>query len=490
LNETETDENNKAFHIEGYSDLKILDPQINRLTNAQVAQEFLQIGVFATVDDNLMMWDSPSLNWVDAEERIRRQIVLSWKEEATVPKVKEIIELMKILTVASLGDLEKDDVRYAVDLPASKIIVKNQVIDVESGNCEALGPWFYFTSKLPIEYDPAADCPAIKKFFSEIVAKEHVSNLEEVFGYCLLRKHLIHKGIMLVGDGSNGKTVFLNLLQAFLGEDAISDVAFQDMYPGSFYTWQLKGKLANIRDDLPSIGLKDTGTFKQLVGESLLQCHRKHRDTDIQFRNYAKLVFSCNRFPKTEDPSYAFERRWLIIPFPNRFSGERADKTLLSKLTTETELSGLLNLARKALKRLLEQGDFTNSLSPEETGDLIDRLSDPVAAFLDENTEDDPEAIYERDLAYAEYTKFTMTKGFETLPKRQFTISMQGRGYRLMRHRTKEGMIWVYQGLKPLGVPNVLVDRSLLDSIKDPQNCNRDILDDTFDTEEEKQEEP
>lgn len=483
MNETEADENNKD-----YSDLKILDPRFNRLTNAQVALEFLQVGTFATVDDHLMMWDLQNMNWINAEEGIRRQIARSWKEDITVNKIKETIELLKIETVARLGDLKKEGVKYALELPASKIIVKNQIIDVESGNCEALGPWFYFTSKLPITYDPAADCPAIKKFFSEIVAKEHVSNLEEVFGYCLLRKHFIHKGIMLVGDGSNGKTVFLNLLQAFLGEDAISDVAFQDMYPGSFYTWQLKGKLANIRDDLPSAGLKDTGTFKQLVGESLIQCHRKHHDTDIQFRNYAKLVFSCNRFPKTEDPSYAFERRWLIIPFPNRFSGEKADKTLLSKLTTETELSGLLNLARKAAKRLLEQGDFIDSLTPEETGDLIDRLSDPVAAFLDENTEDDPNTFYERDICYDEYTKYTRIKGFETLPKRQFTISMQGRGYIPIRHVTEKGRIWVYQGLKPHGWSNWSLDHSLLALDNKNASCNRDILDDHFSQQEEKEE--
>jgi len=51
----------------------------------------------------------------------------------------------------------------------------------------------------------------------------------------------------------------------------------------------------------------------------------------------------------------------VVVDFPFKFLGAAADKTLLSKLTTEQELSGLLNKTLEGLNRLKQNGDFTYS---------------------------------------------------------------------------------------------------------------------------------
>jgi putative DNA primase/helicase len=43
-----------------------------------------------------------------------------------------------------------------------------------------------------------------------------------------------------------------------------------------------------------------------------------------------------------------------MIDFPNKFEGIQADKQILQKLATESELSGLFNVALQGLKRLLK----------------------------------------------------------------------------------------------------------------------------------------
>ena len=58
------------------------------------------------------------------------------------------------------------------------------------------------------------------------------------------------------------------------------------------------------------------------------------------------------------DNSYAYYRRWVILPFDRIFEGEKEDTDLISKLTTEEELSGLLNLAQKGLTKLIKEGGF------------------------------------------------------------------------------------------------------------------------------------
>jgi hypothetical protein len=42
----------------------------------------------------------------------------------------------------------------------------------------------------------------------------------------------------------------------------------------------------------------------------------------------AKLIFSCNRLPGTQDHGLAYFKRWRIIEFPNTFEGEAADQGL------------------------------------------------------------------------------------------------------------------------------------------------------------------
>ncbi len=111
---------------------------------------------------------------------------------------------------------------------------------------------------------------------------------------------------MLFGSGKNGKSTLLNLLISFLGEGNTSNVSLQELCYGKFSRIRLFGKQANIHDDLPNTKLSQTGNFKMLTGESKTEGEMKFRQDTIRFNNYAKLIFSCNELPKTEDTTYAF----------------------------------------------------------------------------------------------------------------------------------------------------------------------------------------
>ena len=74
---------------------------------------------------------------------------------------------------------------------------------------------------------------------------------------------------------------------------------------------------------------------------------------DYDTRLHAKLFFSANKIPTTHDTSDAFFRRYVIISFPNNFEG-KDEPDLLSKLTTEDELSGIFNVLMATLRRILK----------------------------------------------------------------------------------------------------------------------------------------
>jgi putative DNA primase/helicase len=73
----------------------------------------------------------------------------------------------------------------------------------------------------------------------------------------------------------------------------------------------------------------------------------------FKVRNKAKLWFSANEIPESEDKSDAFYRRWMIFHLDKQYLYGKEDVNLFKKLTTPEELSGLLNIALVGLSRLV-----------------------------------------------------------------------------------------------------------------------------------------
>lgn len=330
-------------------------------------------------------------------------------------RANEVIDFIKASTYTS----RREEPPYLIPLA-------NGVLDLNTLELKPYSPDMMFFNKIPVKYDPTAKCPNIEKFLNEITAsREDVELLLEVIGFCLYREYFISKALMLVGNGSNGKSTFLNLVKAFLGKENVSGRSLQELEENRFAKADLHHKLANIYADLPDKAMFRTGTFKMLTGRDLITAERKFQNS-FTFENYAKLLFSANKVPEAYDDSDAFFRRWIIVVFPNQFVGEKADPHILKKLTTPEELSGLLNLVIPALKRLLEKGQFSHSKTTEEIREDYIRKSSPIAAFVKDCLEIDSEAfIIKKELfnAFAEYCRFrnlpTVSQDtfFKSLPK-------------------------------------------------------------------------
>src|SRR5208283_1235105 len=230
--------------------------------------------------------------------------------------------------------------------------LKNGLLNLEPMEFIPHTPNYYSIAQLPVNYDPQADCLKIKKFISEILYPEDIPTIQEFSGYTLWRDYPAQKALLLAGDGSNGKSTYINLLKALIGISNVSSRGLQELEINRFAKADLFGKLANLYADLPDTALRSVGIFKMLTGGDPITAEHKFRNP-FNFINHAKLIFSTNRIPEvTDDDSTAFFRRWLPITFPQTFSGEKEDRNLLQKLTTEEELSGFLNWALQGLSRL------------------------------------------------------------------------------------------------------------------------------------------
>lgn len=274
--------------------------------------------------------------------------------------------------------------------------------------------------------------------------------LVEIIGYTLLAgEYPLNKAIMLVGEGSNGKSTYLELVRRLLGRENYTSVRLQDLTGESrFSASQLYSKMANIYADLPSTLLKETGQFKIITGQDPVTADRKYRDP-LTFVNYAKLLFSCNELPRVLDMTSAFWSRWIVIDFPNKFPKNEEFKRKLFGEMLPKYASKLLAYSLLAVKHVVNSGKFSFEESEVDYREKWLRETNTVYAFIsdmlklgvlvrDENSRVETSELYEM------YVKYCENEDKTPLDKRQFTIELERLGHR----RVKVKGIYYYKGLK------------------------------------------
>jgi len=278
-----------------------------------------------------------------------------------------------------------------------------------------------FFTKIPITYNPKAVCPNVEQHFKTVLKKESDSKVMfELFGYLLYKEYFIEKGIMFIGDGRNGKGKTIDLMKRFIGVDNCSSVPLQQFETDAFAAGELFNKLANLPGDLDDKALNHTGMFKTLTGRDLIAAPRKYL-TRVKFVNFAKMVFACNKLPRTKDTSTAFWNRWVLFEFPYTFLSEEEinnmrpeerirtrlrNPEIIQELSKPEELSGLLNRALDGLQDLLNHKDFSHSQGIKEIKDLWVRKSDSFLAFCLDNLEEANEVRIEKKVLRKEYGKY------------------------------------------------------------------------------------
>ena len=129
-------------------------------------------------------------------------------------------------------------------------------------------------------------------------------------------------------------------------------------------------------------------------------------------QNIAKLIFSANKIPDSDDSSHAYYKRWLILAFEKSLTERTKDTNLIHKLTSPDELSGLLNLAIIGLRQLEKEGGFRD-IPVEEVKKDYERKSNTIMAFLADMCRIDlaaPDLITPSGELYDEYTVYSQRK--------------------------------------------------------------------------------
>jgi putative DNA primase/helicase len=105
----------------------------------------------------------------------------------------------------------------------------------------------------------------------------------------------------------------------------------------------------------------------------------------LKFVNFAKLIFSANQIPVTPDETDAFFSRLIIINFPNQLLVDKADPSLVEKLTTNGQRAiWLIGGDTEKTSQSIKKGYLcTRGYYRAKKYDKYVQSSDPIRAFVE-----------------------------------------------------------------------------------------------------------
>lgn len=283
-----------------------------------------------------------------------------WEVEKAMIDISESIksnnrnEVMKYLNLT------------APRVPAAEeryIAFLNGVLDLTDMTLRPMRPDLRIPNVIPHRWNPNACTDTVLRFLNDVSQgdEDTMSNLMEAIGLCMYRGTELGVYLVLKGEGSNGKSTYINLLHAVLGADNVTTLDMKTI-GDKFQTVPLMGKLANLGDDISNETIRGscTAIIKKIVTGEYVSAEYKGGET-VSFRPYATLVFSCNDMPELGDSSHGMLRRIHPVPFVAKFSAASPgfDLNMSKKLTTEEACEAAIVLGVEALRGCIERKGLT-----------------------------------------------------------------------------------------------------------------------------------
>jgi P4 family phage/plasmid primase-like protien len=257
---------------------------------------------------------------------------------------------------------------------------KDKIINIHSLEEFAVSSEYFFTNPIPFKMGKCGDTPILDSLFHSWVEDSYVPLLYEIIAYCMIRHIPIHRIFCLFGAGRNGKSVYLSIVEKFLGVDNCTTTELDRLMISRFEVAGLYKKCMCRIGETDFAEMKKTALLKELSAGGRIMVEFKNK-TPTPYYNYAKIIVATNNVPASNDKTDAYFARWLLIDFPNRFS-EKEDA--FSWVTLE-EYENLAYKCVRILRELLLKREFTNEGSIDDRRKKYEELSNPLGKFWKDN---------------------------------------------------------------------------------------------------------
>jgi len=387
---------------------------------------------------------------VDSQRQIMRLAIQVVREEITDPqwqkkcqarsRLNAMLKLAEVLLPASISDFDNDPWLFNC---------KSGTINLQTGKLLPHNPSHRITRLAAVKYDPDASYADWSKFVSEAMGGDQavIDYVQRAVGYSLTGITNEQCLFFCLGRGRNGKSVFIEAVQAMMGEYGLNST-----------TQTVMKKSGGIPNDVARlrgarfVALNETGEgqqfdeplLKDLTGGDTMTAKFLYKEF-FDFTPQCKLWIRGNHLPILVGTDEGIWRRLRIIPFSVQIPDSQCDPDLLDKL--RANLPGILRWAIEGCMKWQASG----LAAPPTVIDAVSEYrqdSDPVRRFLDECCVLDPDAVVPATALYQAYRVWATQAGEIKLSQFKFGRSLSSRGFERRKISIK-----VYYGLalKPGG---------------------------------------
>jgi P4 family phage/plasmid primase-like protien len=310
-------------------------------------------------------------------------------------------------------------------------------------------------------YDPETACPKWKSFLLEGVfrgdpdARQKAALLGEFVGAAITGNATrFQKVLILRGDGSNGKSVFLKVISRLLPERSLCSIAPQQ-WGDDRKKAHMVGRLLNVVGELPDSDIISSENFKAVVTGDPVNAEAKYKDP-FDFSPRMGNIFNANRLPGTSDTTAGFWRRFLLVEFTRNFENDavRQDPDVLVEELCQ-ELQGILSWALRGVSRRFQQKAYTLPQSHIQAMDSWRVSVDQVRAFADECLKKSPptkhgerRASIESSAMYLMYRAWAEAEGHRhIITKPRFRERLLALGFE--QGRPENRVEWYAMSIRP-----------------------------------------
>jgi putative DNA primase/helicase len=276
------------------------------------------------------------------------------------------------------------------------------------------------------------NCPDFLKFLEWAQPKvENQLFLQRWFGYCLTAINTEQVFLMFYGDGSNGKSVLMIIMEELMGSYAatvpIEVFLKDDRRRGGDATPELvplvSARLALASEPEDSTRLSEA-VAKKVTGGDKMNVRRLFEGM-ISIRPKFKVMLSFNNKPQVRGQDEGIWRRILLVPFKSFMPKGKEDKGLAKRLI-ETEGAAILNWALDGYYMWREIGLAPPPDVMAATAEYRAE-SDPVGKFLAEVIEPSPAERIKAHRLYEVYRRWCNVNGHHAFSSTQFGLRLKAK---------------------------------------------------------------
>lgn len=319
----------------------------------------------------------------------------------------------------------------------------NGLLDLETSELLEHNPNVYVTRLADVAFSENAECPHWVSFLSKVFDGNLniIQFVQRAVGYTLTGTTGEQVLFFLYGTGANGKSTFLEIISALIGD-------YATQAPFTTFTTKRQGAsndLAMLAGARMVIATEaDRGArfseslLKSVTGQDAISARFLFREY-FKFKAQFKLWIAANHKPIIKGQDEAIWRRIRIIPFTVTIPEAERDPQLYSKL--HAELPGILQWALEGYRDWNEGGLQAPPEVLKATEEYREEM-DLLADFLADCCVMSPSARIGVHVLFDAYVNWCEQNGEDPVKKRTFSPMLVERKFKKGRSGSNGNIRW------------------------------------------------